>query len=176
MLLSPDLPVGRSRLGCGAAASAPKMQARSGGFGLNSHRQRGQRGQALLLVLIFVAAFLLLTWAGLTLAASSFLDLSSVQADTRTTVALDAGLAYGMEALDLKKGNGCNAPGLAGPLVLNYPSGAITVNITITKGAPCKGNGANFSFHVTSPSTGHTLDALVTQTGGVMVITWERFQ
>lgn len=143
---------------------------------LNWSRQRGQRGQALLLVLVFVAAFLLLTWAGLTLASSAFLDLSSVQADTRGTEALDAGLAYGMEVLDLKNGNGCNAPGVPGPLVLNYPSGAITVNITITKGTPCKGNGANFSFHVSSPSTTHTLDALVTQSNGAMVITWEQFQ
>lgn len=143
---------------------------------LNSRRRRGQRGQALLLVLVFMAAFLILTWAGLTLAAASFLDLSSVQADTRATVALDAGLAYGMEALDLKNGNGCNTPKVPGPLVLNYPSGAITVNITITKGSPCKGNGANFSFHVSSPSSSHTLDALVTQTGTVMVITWEHFQ
>jgi hypothetical protein len=143
---------------------------------LNWHRRRRQRGQALLLVLVFMAAFLILTWAGLTLAAASFLDLSSVQADTRATVALDAGLAYGMEALDLKSGKGCSAPKLPGPLVLNYPSGAITVNITVTKGSPCKGNGANFSFHVSSPSTSHILDALVTQTGGVMVITWEHFQ
>jgi hypothetical protein len=143
---------------------------------LNLWRRRRQGGQALLLVLVFMAAFLILTWAGLTLAAASFLDLSSVQADTRATLALDAGLAYGMEALDLKKGNGCNAPAVPGPLVLNYPSGAITVNITITKGSPCKGNGANFSYHVSSPSTSHTLDALVTQTGGVMVITWEHFQ
>ncbi len=143
---------------------------------LNGHRRQRQRGQALLLVLVFVAAFLLLTWAGLTLAAASFLDLSSVQADTRATVALDAGLAYGMETLDLKNGNGCNAPKVPAPLVLNYPSGPITVNITVTKGNPCKGIGANFTFHVSSPSTSHTLDALVTQTGTVMVITWEHFQ
>ncbi len=143
---------------------------------LKSPQRRGQRGQALLLVLVFMAAFLILTWAGLTLAAASFLDLSSVQSDTRATVALDAGLAFGMEALDLKKGNGCNAPGVPGPLVLSYPSGPITVNITVAKGIPCKGNGANFTFHVSSPSTSHILDALVTQSGGVMVITWERFQ
>lgn len=143
---------------------------------LKLNRRRRQRGQALLLVLVFMAAFLILTWAGLTLAAASFLDLSSVQADTRATLALDAGLAYGMEALDLKNGNGCNTPKLPSPLVLNYPSGAITVNITITKGTPCKGNGANFSFHASSPSTSHTLDALITQMGGVMVITWEHFQ
>jgi len=143
---------------------------------LLSRPRRSQGGQALVLVLVFIAAFLLLTWAGLTLAASSFLDLSSVQADTRTTEALDAGLAYGMETLDLKKGNGCNAPTTPGPLVLNYPSGAITVNIGVTKGTPCRGNGANFTFHISSPSTSHTLDALVTQANNVMVITWERFQ
>lgn len=143
---------------------------------LLSRRRPAQAGQALVLVLVFVAAFLLVTWAGLTLAASSFLDLSSVQADTRMTEALDAGLAYGMEALDLKRGNGCNAPAVAGPLVLNYPSGAITVNLTITKGSQCKGNGANFNFHVSSPGTTHTLDANVTQLNNVMVISWEQFQ
>lgn len=139
-------------------------------------RRRLQRGQALVLVLVFVAAFLLLTWAGLTLAAGSFLDLSSVQTDTRTTAALDAGLAYGMEALDLKHGNGCNAPGNPTPLVLSYPTGSITVNVGITKGSPCKGVGANFTFHVGSPNTSHTLDALVTQSSTGMVITWELFQ
>ncbi len=143
---------------------------------LTFRRLRAQRGQALLLVLVFVAAFLLLTWAGLTLASGAFLDLSAVQADTRTTEALDSGLAYGMEALDLKHGNGCNAPATPAPLVLTYPAVSITVNVSVTKGNPCKGVGANFTFQVSSPSTSHTLAALVTQTNTGMVITWEQFQ
>ncbi len=61
-----------------------------------SRRPGRQRGQALLLVLVFVAAFLLLVWAGLTLASAGFLSLNAVQRDTRSTYALDAGLDYAM--------------------------------------------------------------------------------
>jgi len=46
---------------------------------------RGKRGQALLIILVFVAAFLLVLWAGLSLASSAFLGLGSTRADTRTT-------------------------------------------------------------------------------------------
>jgi hypothetical protein len=135
---------------------------------------RTQRGQALLLVLVFVAAFLVLSWAGLTLAASSFLDLSSVQADTRTTEALDAGLAYGMEAFRFN-GAPCTLPVIPGALSLAYPSGTITVNVTVARVLPCNAATPSFQFHASSPSTTHSLDARVTRTGGVMVITWERF-
>jgi len=51
-----------------------------------------ERGQALLVVLVFLAAFLLITWAGLTLASGAFLGLNAVRTDARTTYALDAGL------------------------------------------------------------------------------------
>ena len=65
----------------------------------------GQRGQALLVVLVFLAAFLLITWAGLSLASAAFLGLNTVRTDARTTYALDAGLAYAMYAIDTKNGN-----------------------------------------------------------------------
>lgn len=139
---------------------------------LRSARRQG--GQALLLVLVFVAGFLILSWAGLTLAASSFLDLSSIQADTRTTEALDAGLAYGMEAFRFN-GAPCGLPAIPGPLRLAYPSGTITVNVTDARVLPCNPARPSFQFHVSSPSTSHSLDAQVTRMGAGMLINWERF-
>src|SRR5918911_3716217 len=121
---------------------------------------RGQAGQALLLVLVFLAAFLILVWAALTLAGTSFLGLSAVQSDTRITYALDAGLDYAIKAIDLKNGNGCNAPKTVGPLVLNYPSGNISVSASISKPTPCHVGGfATYTLTVSSPATGRTLKA-----------------
>src|SRR5207249_10345368 len=118
-----------------------------------------QRGQALLVVLAFVAAFLLMVWAALSLASAAFLGLGTVRADTRSTYALDAGLAYAMQAIDDKNGNGCNAPKASG-LTLNYPSGAIAVNVGIQKGNPCHGNGATWNVTITATGTSRTLTAL----------------
>jgi uncharacterized protein (DUF2141 family) len=136
---------------------------------------RSQRGQALLVILVFVAAFLLILWAGLTLASASFLGLSSVRADTRETYALDAGLAYAIRVIDDKNGNGCNAPKTSAP-VLNYPSGAITVNVGIAKGNPCHGNGATWTVTVTATGSSRTLTALVTQGATASAVTWESIQ
>ena len=136
---------------------------------------RHQRGQALLIVLAFVAAFLLILWAGLGLASSAFLGLGSVRADTRATYALDGGLAYAMQVIDDKNGNGCNAPKTSS-LVLNYPSGAITVSVGIQKGNPCHGNGATWNVTVTATGTNRTLTALVTEVGPSSVVTWESIQ
>ena len=140
-----------------------------------SRRRPGQRGQALLIVLAFVAAFLLILWAGLTLASSAFLGLGTVRADTRSSYALDAGLAYAMQVIDDKNGNGCNAPKTS-TLTLNYPTGAITVNVGIQKGNPCHGNGATWNVTVTASGTSRTLTALVTQVGASSVVSWETFQ
>jgi hypothetical protein len=136
---------------------------------------RHQRGQALLIVLAFVAAFLLILWAGLGLASSAFLGLGSVRADTRATYALDGGLAYAMQVIDDKNGNGCNAPKTSS-LVLSYPSGAITVSVGIQKGNPCHGNGATWNVTVTATGTNRTLTALVTEVGPSSVVTWESIQ
>ncbi len=134
-----------------------------------------QRGQALLVVLAFVAAFLLLVWAALTLASAAFLGLGNVRADTRTTYALDAGVAYAMQVIDDKNGNGCNAPRTS-TLTLNYPSGPITVNVGIRKGIQCHGNGATWNVTVTATGTNRSLIALITEVGTSSVVTWESFQ
>jgi hypothetical protein len=136
---------------------------------------RGQRGQALLVILVFVAAFLLILWAGLTLASAAFLGLGSVRTDTRETYALDAGLAYAIRVIDDKNGNGCNAPKNSAP-VLTYPSGSITVNVGIAKGNPCHGVGATWTVTVTTTGTSRTLTAMVTQGATASSVTWESIQ
>jgi type II secretory pathway component PulK len=136
---------------------------------------RAQRGQALLVVLAFTAAFLLVVWAALALASAAFLGLGAVRADTRTTYALDAGLAYAMQLIDDKNGNGCNAPG-ATNLALAYASGTITVNTRIRKGSQCHGNGATWNITITATGTNRTLTALVTENNNSSVVTWESIQ
>lgn len=143
---------------------------------MRRNRAARQRGQALLIVLAFVAAFLLIVWAALTLASSAFLGLGSVRADTRTTYALDAGLDYAMQVIDDKNGNGCNAPKTSTFLLLNYPSGAVTVNVKINKGNPCHGNGATWNVTVTVTGTSRTLTALITEVNGSSTVTWESYQ
>jgi hypothetical protein len=135
----------------------------------------GQRGQALLVVLVFLAAFLLITWAGLSLASGAFLGLNTVRTDARTTYALDAGLAYAMYAIDTKNGNGCNAPKTTA-VTLNYPGGPITLNVGIVKGNPCKGNGATWNITVTATGTNRTLTSLVTEQNAAPLVTWESIQ
>jgi hypothetical protein len=142
---------------------------------LMPRRLARQRGQALLVVLAFVAAFLLLVWAALTLASAAFLGLGTVRADTRTTYALDAGVAYAMQVIDDKNGNGCNAPRTS-TLTLNYPSGPITVTVGIRKGAQCHGNGATWNVTVTATGTNRSLTALITEVNTSSVVTWESFQ
>jgi len=134
-----------------------------------------QRGQALLVVLAFVAAFLLLVWAALTLASAAFLGLGTVRADTRTTYALDAGISYAMQVIDDKNGNGCNAPRTS-TVTLNYPSGPITVNVGIRKGVPCHGNGATWDITVTATGTNRSVTALITEVNAASVVTWESYQ
>jgi hypothetical protein len=134
-----------------------------------------ERGQALLVVLVFLAAFLLITWAGLTLASGAFLGLNTVRTDARTTYALDAGLAYAMYAIDTKNGNGCNAPKTSA-VTLDYPGGPITLTVGIAKGNPCNGNGANWNVTVTATGTNRTLTALVTEQNTKPLVTWERIQ
>ena len=139
---------------------------------------RRDRGQALLVVLLFLAVFLLVIWASLTLAGGALLGQASVSADTRETYALDAGVAWGIEAIDLRKGNGCNAPNPAN-LVLTYPNQTITVSVTVTKPSPCKnGAGANFDLTVTATGTTKTLKAHIVDINGngIAGITWESYQ
>jgi len=134
-----------------------------------------ERGQALLVVLVFLAAFLLITWAGLTLASGAFLGLNAVRTDARTTYALDAGLTYAMYAIDTKNGNGCNAPKTSA-VTLNYPGAPIALNVGIAKGNPCNGNGATWNVTVTASGTNRTLTALVTELNQKPLVTWESIQ
>src|SRR4029077_4842051 len=91
-----------------------------------------QRGQALLVVLGFVAALLLIVWAALTLASGAFLGQGSVRADTRNTYALDAGSASALQTNDsAAKGAGCSVTPPAN-FPLNYGSTTITVTVAIT--------------------------------------------
>jgi hypothetical protein len=138
-----------------------------------------QRGQGLLLVLAFVAVFLLVVWAALTLASAAFLNLTGVRSDTQHTYALDAGLAYAIEVNDsAAKGTGCKA--LTPPnLLLNYGSTTITVTVTITPVIGCKPGKPSYLVNVQA-GTARTLNAQISSSNAgkkaSWVIDWEAFQ
>ena len=145
-------------------------------------RVRRQRGQALLLVLGFVAAFLLLVWAALSLASSGFLVLTNVRADTRTTYALDTGLAFAMELEDDKfKGLGCTSD-LNKQFTLLYASGNITVTLNVTPSAGCKTGKPTYDIQVTLPASVSTrsLSAQIHSSNagkkGSWLVIWEQYQ
>jgi hypothetical protein len=141
----------------------------------------GQRGQALLVVLGFVAALLLIVWAALSLASGAFLGQGSVRADTRSTFALDAGLAYAIENEDFKvKGAGCT-PDLPWQFPLNYSSGTITVFIQATATPGCKPGKPSYTVLVTAPSgTSRQLNAQISSSNAgkkaSWTINWEAYQ
>lgn len=150
---------------------------------LGEGRGRGlarKRGQALLIVLVFVAAFLLLISAALWLASGAFLGLASVKSDTRSTYALDAGLAYSIEINDAAaKGTGCN-PTPATNFPLSYGSTTITVTVTITPVAGCKTGKPSYLIQVTASGTGRTLNAQISSSNAgkkaSWIVNWEAFQ
>jgi hypothetical protein len=120
--------------------------------------RRRQRGQALLVVLVFLAAFMVLIWASLRLASGAFLGLATVRADTRTTYALDAGVAYGLEYAHLT-GTTCvavNPPAVA----LNYPP-AVTVTVRMTIPAGCTAANPDYNLAVTATGTTRTVQAQI---------------
>jgi hypothetical protein len=146
---------------------------------LVTRRLLRQRGQGLLLVLAFVAVFLLVVWAALTLASAAFLNLSGVRSDTQHTYALDAGLAYAIETNDsAAKGTGCN-PTPATKFSLNYGSTTITVTVTITQVIGCKPAKPSYLVYVQAGS-GRTLNAQISSSNAgkkaSWVINWEAFQ
>ena len=145
-------------------------------------RARRQRGQALLLVLVFVAAFLLLVWAALSLASSGFLVLTNVRADTRATYALDAGLAFAIELEDDKfKPLGCT-PDLNKPFTLPYSTGDITVTLNVTPSAGCKPPKPTYDVQITLPAAVSTrsLSAQIHSSNagkkGSWLVNWEQYQ
>jgi hypothetical protein len=146
---------------------------------LMTSRRRRQRGQALLLVLVFLAAFLLLIWAALRLASGAFLRQASVQSDTRETYALDAGVAYGLQYV--------RAVGpLCGPFnppafTLNYPTGNVTVTVTMTAPATCTAANPVSDIKVTATGISRILRAEFVQNppGGVgnpWMVRWQAYQ
>jgi len=116
--------------------------------------RRHQLGQGLLVVLIFLAAFLLLIWASLRLAGDAFLGLSAVKADTRNTYALDAGVAYGLEYAHLTART-CRAV-RPPPLALNYAP-VITVTVLMTIPAGCTAANPVYNLTVTDSSSRRVL-------------------
>lgn len=145
-----------------------------------SIRSRAQRGQGLLLILVFVAAFLLVVWAALALASGGFLNLSGVRTDTRETYALDAGLAYAIETNDsAAKGIGCN-PTPPTTFLLNYGATTITVTVTITPVIGCKTGKPSYTVLVQTTGTSRTLTAQISSSNAgkkaSWTIDWEAFQ
>ncbi len=143
-------------------------------------RRSAERGQGLLLVLAFVAVFLLVVWAALTLASAAFLNLSGVRSDTQHTYALDAGLEYAIETNDsAAKGTGCN-PTPATNFLLNYGSTTITVTVTITPVVLCKTGKPSYTVNVRATGTGRQLNAQISSSNAgkkaSWVIDWEAFQ
>jgi hypothetical protein len=138
-----------------------------------------QRGQALLVVLGFVAALLLIVWAALTLASSAFLGQGTVRADTRTTSALDSGLAYAIEINDsAAKGVGCI--NTSGSFPLAYSTGTITVTATMTAAPGCKVNKPTYNVNVTATGTNRQLNAQIASSNAgkkaTWTINWEAYQ
>jgi len=142
-------------------------------------RLSGQRGQGLLLVLAFVAVFLLVVWAALTLASAAFLNLSGVRGDTQHTYALDAGLEFAIETNDsAAKGTGCGTT--TGNFVLAYGATTIAVTATSTPVVGCKTPKPSYLVLVKATGTSRTLNAQISSSNAgkkaTWVINWEAFQ
>jgi hypothetical protein len=142
-------------------------------------RLSGQRGQGLLLVLAFVAVFLLVVWAALTLASAAFLNLTGVRSDTQHTYALDAGLEYAIETNDsAAKGVGCGTT--IGKFVLAYGATSITVTVTSTPVVGCKTGKPSYAVNVKASGTSRQLNAQISSSSAgkkaSWVVNWEAFQ
>ncbi len=139
-----------------------------------------QRGQGLLLILAFVAAFLLVAWAALTLASAAFLNLNGIRRDTRQTYALDAGLAYAIEVNDsAANGAGCGSTP-ASSILLTYGSTTITVTVSITPVPGCKTKKPSYTVTVQASGTSRQLNAQISSSNAgkkaSWAVNWEAFQ
>jgi Na+/H+-translocating membrane pyrophosphatase len=140
----------------------------------------GQRGQSLLVVLVFVAAFLLIIWAALTLAGDGFLGIGNVRADTTNTYALDAGLAYAIEIEHSTiKASACTDD-LGKTFQLPYASGAITVTVSVTHAAACTGRNPSYTVNVTTSTSTRHLNGQISSSNrgraGTWSVNWEAYQ
>ena len=146
---------------------------------MTPRRLPGQRGQGLLLVLAFVAVFLLVVWAALTLASAAFLNLTGVRSDTQHTYALDAGLAFAIGTNDsAAKGTGCGKT--SGSFPLAYGATTITVTATSTPVVGCKTGKPSYTVLVRASGTSRQLNAQISSSNAgkkaSWVINWEAFQ
>jgi hypothetical protein len=147
---------------------------------MRNGRPVGQRGQSLLVVLVFVAAFLLIIWAALTLAGDAFLGLGSVRADTTNTYALDAGLAYAIEIEHSSiKVTQCTND-LGKTFQLPYATGTITVTVSVTHIAGCATATPSYTVNVTTSSGTRQLNAQISSSNrgntGTWRVNWEAYQ
>lgn len=141
-------------------------------------RRNAQRGQGLLIVLVFLAVFLLVVWTSLTLASGAIINANGVRADSRSTYALDAGVGHTIEWLRNQPGNLCALGARRPPsFVLAYPGRPITVTITaLTAPGTCTAARPILDTTVSATGTIHTLTAEVSRPAAVWTISWERFQ
>jgi hypothetical protein len=141
-------------------------------------RMRGQNGQALLVVLVFLAAFMVLIWASLRLASDAFLGLGAVRTDTHVTYALDAGVAYGLEYAHLTA-TICQPVNPPPPnFALNYPP-AITVTVTMTVPAGCNAGNQMYNVRVTATGTSRIVQAQIYRSNvgpNPWFVRWEAYQ
>ncbi len=147
---------------------------------MTPRRRSAERGQGLLLVLAFVAVFLLVVWAALTLASAAFLNLSGVRSDTQHTYALDAGLQYAIETNDsAAKGAGCTTI-LGSKFPLTYGSTTIWVTVNITAIPGCKPAKPSYTVNVLATGTSRQLNAQISSSNAgkkaSWVVNWEAFQ
>jgi hypothetical protein len=131
-------------------------------------------------ILVFIAAFLLIVWAGLTLASAAFLGLDGVRSDTRTTYALDAGVEYAIQLEDLTSTPlGC-ASNLGQQFTLNYPSGPITIKVDITPVPGCIKPKPSYAVTVTNLAGGRQLNAVIASSNAgkksSWTVNWEAYQ
>ena len=139
-------------------------------------RRRRQRGQTLLVVLVFLAAFMIVIWAALRLASDAFLGLGAVRGDTRTTYALDAGVAYGLEYAHLIATTCQNQP--AQSFTVNYPP-AITVTVTMSVPAGCTAANPAYDVRVTASGTPRIVRAQIFRSNAGVnpwLVRWEAYQ
>jgi hypothetical protein len=140
--------------------------------------RRTLRGQALLVVMVFLAAFMVLIWASLRLASDAFLGLGAVRSDTGTTYALDAGVAYGLEYAHLIA-TVCQPPNPAPPtFTFNYPP-AITVTVTMTVPAGCNAGNRMYNLLVTATGTPRSVRAQIYRSNAgtnPWLVRWEAYQ
>jgi hypothetical protein len=103
-------------------------------------RRDGQRGQALLIVLTFIATFALILWAAAFFVSGSFKAQGGVVADTKATYAVDAALQWGLGYVRL---NSLTCAAATPPITPAIPSPGPVVNgysatVTISADATCQ--------------------------------------